>query len=168
MYQIEVKLGLIEHAFNPSVGWVVHCHLDGMELGKGQQQAAAKREIAEACMSKMSALGAMLACHTRFPRADIVAIKASTGEVHLIEVEGTSTRQREQAVYSALGQVLFKMCDAPELGRLAYGLAVPDEPRWRTMVERIPAMAREALALHVYLVSGTGVTHVAPPSRSPA
>ncbi len=145
MYQVEVKLRLIRKLFSPSQGWVVHCHLDGMELGKGGQQPASKAKIAAQCVAELDALGITRACHAQFPRADVVAIRSSTGEAHLVEVEGTSSRQREQAVYSALGQLLFKMCEAPQLGHLAYGLAVPDEAKWRGYLERIPVTIRRAL-----------------------
>jgi len=45
----------------------------------------------------------------------------------VIEVEGDSSRQKEQAMYSALGQIVLSMGDSSS--EVAYALAVPDEEK---------------------------------------
>ena len=48
-------------------------------------------------------------------------------ETVVIEVEGESSRQKEQAVYSAFGQIVLLM--RPDTN-VRYGIAVPDTPSW--------------------------------------
>ena len=71
-----------------------------------------------------------------------------------MEVEGESKRQKEQALYSALGQIVLQMkahCD------IRYGLAVPDTPAWERQMGKIPGYICDRLSLTLWLVSATGV-----------
>jgi len=98
------------------------------------------------------ALGATIGPHPRFGRADIVASHPDFG-LYLVEVEGTSSRQREQAMYSALGQLTLQMDGGPQ----RFVLAVPDEPAWERQVLKIPPHCRQNLRLSCILVGETGI-----------
>ena len=69
------------------------------------------------------AQGVKLVAHPLYGRADLVATKEGVGTL-VVEVEGDSSRQREQAMYSALGQVVLSMGDPSS--EITYALAVPD------------------------------------------
>lgn len=149
VHQIEVKRYLIERRFNPSRGWTVTVHLDGMEKGTHLQD---KRDCAALHGQWMEDNGITIGAHEKFGRTDVVATHPSHGTV-LIECEADTNRQREQAMYSALGQLLLKMDG--EVRR--YGLAVPDSSEWRSQVDKIPDHVKKILSLTVYLVSASGV-----------
>jgi hypothetical protein len=86
--------------------------------------------------------------------SNLVAKKVGFG-TFIIEVEGDSSRQKEQAMYSALGQIVLSMGDpSPEIN---YGLAVPDNSHWETQLNKIPGRIRELLRLRLLLVSSNGV-----------
>jgi hypothetical protein len=92
-----------------------------------------------------------------YGRADLVACKVGIG-TFVVEVEGDSSRQKEQAMYSALGQIVLSMkAPAPET---TYALAVPDEERWVAQLEKVPGRIRELLNLRLWLVSENGVRNV--------
>lgn len=75
----------------------------------------------------------------------------------MVETEGDSSRQREQTMYSALGQVLLSMGSAST--ETTHGLAVPDDSdgKWETQLRKVPARVRELLRLQLLLVSESGV-----------
>ena len=153
MYQIEVKYYLVSRRFPDRDGWQVTIHLDGMELGKGSQHPPGKREIAEKCCQRLKEQGVEIGVHPKYGRADVVAEKQ--GLTCIIEVEGCSSKQREQAVYSALGQVISQMDQASDA--VKYGLAVPDSPEWEKQLQKIPERVRKLLDLELLLVSRTDV-----------
>jgi hypothetical protein len=151
MYQIEVKCYLVSRQFPVRDGWQVTVHLDGMELGKGSQNPPDKRKIAEKCCQKLKEQGAEIGSHPKYGHADVVAEKQ--GLTYVIEAEGYSSKQREQAVYSALGQVISQMGQDSDTVR--YGLAVPEE--WEGQLRKmIPERVRKLLGLELFLVSKTG------------
>jgi hypothetical protein len=76
----------------------------------------------------------------------------------VIEVEGDSSRQKEQAMYSALGQIVLSMTDASPDVR--YGLAVPDADAWAVQLRKVPLRVRELLRLQLLLVSKGGVREI--------
>lgn len=129
-------------------------NLDAMELGKGRQNPPEKSDIADRCHQWLEAEGVEIGTHPRYNRADLVAHRDDLG-TYIIEVEGDSSRQREQAIYSALGQTILQMDQASD--RLRYGLAVPDSPKWEEQLLKIPLHVREILGLQLYLVAETGV-----------
>lgn len=92
--------------------------------------------------------GVLIQPHKKHGRVDIVANHPQYGE-HLVECEGDSSKQQEQAMYSALGQILLKMDD----GAKHHALAVPNTASWRTQVQKIPTYVKNELRLTVYLVS---------------
>lgn len=152
MYQLEVKRWLIEHQFPPAEGWRVCVDIDAMERAKGGKHTPDKAERAAIAETNLRRLGATVGAHHIFGRADIVAEHDLHGLV-LVEVEGQSSRQKEQAVYSALGQLLLQMNG----GNHRYAIAVPDEPTWERQVCKIPTHAKKLLNLSYLLVSEFGV-----------
>jgi Holliday junction resolvase-like predicted endonuclease len=97
-------------------------------------------------------LGAKIGPHPEFGRVDVVAKHPSKG-LCLVEVEGESSRQKEQALYSALGQLVLQMRGASH----AFMLAVPDSPQWDAQIKKVPTHVRTALGLSCVLVSEHGV-----------
>lgn len=152
MYQVEVKRNLINHQFLPTSGWQVQVHLDPMELANGGTHPEGKREIADECKAWMENSQVKIGTHPVFGKTDLVAVKE--GSTFLIEVEGSS-RQTEQAMYSALGQTILMMKNLKT--NHTYGLAVPDAPNWESQLRKIPKDVCKLLNLKLYLVSATRV-----------
>lgn len=133
-----------------------------MERGVGGQHPEGKREIAERCENWFKAQGIRLGAHPTYKRADIVAEHRNKG-TFVLEVEGKSSRQREQAVYSALGQTLLSMTRFDE--SIRYGVAVPDLPEWERQLNKVPNQVRQRLGLYLLLVSSDGVRTLTPEGR---
>lgn len=152
MYQIEVKRLLVQHAFDPCEGWEVTIHLDSMELAIGGSHRHDKHGIAADCKKWLSDKNVSLTAHDIYGPADLVATHADHG-TFVIEVEGDSTRQSEQAMYSALGQVILSMGKLP-IG-VFFGIAFPDSPTWERQVQKIPREVYQRLNLKAYLVSNS-------------
>jgi len=148
IYQVEVKLCVVRMAFPPSGGWRVTLDVDPMECGRGGCHPAGKSERALAALEALRLLGATIEEHDIYGRVDIVADHPDHGR-RLIEVEGDSSRQPEQAMYSALGQVLLRWNGWNE--QLRYGLAVPDARPSRRQVAKLPLAVRRALGIELYL-----------------
>ena len=153
MYQIEVKRYLVEHRFPVADGWHVTVDLDAMELGKGSQNSQEKRDVAAVCQSWLRDNGVTIGAHDVHGRVDLAA--QQNGFHHLIEIEGDSSRQKEQAFYSAIGQTLLLM-DADKSDTI-YGVAVPDAPEWEYQINKLPLYVRRLLRLNLYFVSQNGV-----------
>ncbi|MCG2593018.1 hypothetical protein LZ009_09515 [Ramlibacter sp. XY19] len=154
MYQLEVKRWLVYHRFSPQQGWRVYVDVDPMERG-ASGHAADKVARAREAETALVTMGAQIRAHKDFGRVDLVAEHDVHGRV-FVEVEGSSGKQREQALYSALGQILLSM-SASE-GR--YVLAVPDDARWERQLAKIPSRVRELLKLECVLVSDVAVRDV--------
>ena len=91
----------------------------------------------------------VIGTHKQFGQVDVVT-DHEHGALRLIEVEGESGRQREQALYSSLGQLLLSMkLWSDEVG---YGIAVPDTREWVRQVQKIPSDLNKRLHLWRYLV----------------
>jgi hypothetical protein len=146
-YQLEVKLSLVRLFFNPADGWRVTVDVDPMELGKGGQQSAAKRRRAARAHAEPKRLGVSMGRHDVWGPVDVVADHPEEG-TRLIEVEGSSRRQPDQALYSAIGQLVLMMQAVG--GSVRYGLAVPDERRWRHQLGEIPLGFRKLVNLELY------------------
>jgi hypothetical protein len=157
MYQLEVKRWLVFHKFPVDAGWDVTVDIDSMERGKQGQQRPEKQEIAARCETWLRSNGVKICPHPVYGRADMVARKDGVG-TYLAEVEGESSRQREQAMYSALGQIVLSMYD-PSPG-ITYALATPDEEQWEVQLRKVPKRIRELLRLQLWLVSEKGVRNV--------
>ena len=153
MYQLEVKRWLVQHRYNPADGWSVTVDIDAMERDADGAHAPGKREIAAECERWLRENGAKIVAHELFGRADLVVAKAGCDTV-VIEVEADSARQREQALYSALGQLLLSM---GQEGDYKYALAVPDSHEWEKQVKKVPRRVRSLLRLDLLLVSERGV-----------
>jgi hypothetical protein len=157
MYQLEVKRWLVLHKFPVADGWDVVMDIDAMERGEKGQHPPDKREIAAECEDWLRAQGVKIVAHPVYGRADLVAAKATEG-TFVVEVEGDSSRQKEQAMYSALGQVVLSMRDSSP--QITYALAAPDSERWERQMKKVPAWICELLRLRLWLVSETGVRSV--------
>lgn len=164
MYQVELKRTLVERLFPAAKGWKVTVDLDAMEMGKGPQNPQRKRVVATKARRWLEGHGVLLRRHERFGRADLVAEHPRRGTV-VLEVEGDSSRQKEQALYSALGQLVLSIQGSRSKTR--YGLAVPDTPPWRLQVAKIPNVARKRLRLKLMLVSQRYVRIVEPGALVP-
>lgn len=154
MYQLEVKRTLVQLCFNPANGWRVTVDVDPMERARGGTQAPDKAQRAAAACAAIEALGATIGRHPMFGRVDLVADHPEQG-LRLIEVEGSSSRQTEQAVYSALGQLLMSMKITDT--QVRYGLAVPHGPLWIKQLRKLPPSITELLRLDLYAVRNGAV-----------
>lgn len=157
MLQIELKRALVARLFSPELGWSVTVDLDAMELGKGPHGTDHKRTVAHECLTWFVKHQVVLMPHPLFGRTDIVASHPRAG-TYVIEVEGESRRQPEQALYSCLGQTLLSMRSFSP--RLHYGIAVPDTSIWRTQLSKLPRTVRRRLGLHLFLVANDHVIHL--------
>lgn len=83
---------------------------------------------------------------------DIEAIHVSLPRL-VIEAKGEVLSDQQQGNYflGALGELVQRL-DDPET---TYGLALPDNTRYRGLVARLPALARQRLNLTVYWVTRT-------------
>ena len=155
MYQLEVKRYLVEREFPPDDEWEVTVHVDPMELGDDRDPGKKKR-AGEALrwLRKKTTVGE----HSDFGRVDVVAKKRGQ-PTFLVEVEGESQKQKEQALYSALGQILLTMKGNKGF---RYGIAVPDDASWECQTNKIPADVCERLSLTLWLVGKTEVREVTP------
>ncbi|MDD5712924.1 MAG: hypothetical protein PHY31_09255 [Smithellaceae bacterium] len=153
MYQLEIKHWLVAYRFPPSEGWKVHVDIDAMERANGGKQKPDKAVRAKAAEQALVALGALIGAHPKYGRADIVAEHPTFG-TYIVEVEGSSSRQRDQAVYSALGQLVTQMHGDD----CCFLLAVPDNESWKRQLRKIPSHAKASLGLKCLLVSRDGVT----------
>ena len=153
MYQLEVKRYLVEHRFPPTDGWEVTVDVDAMERAKGGCHPPDKQERTRRAEDWLEGEGVRIGAHSHFGRADLVDSKPEAATV-VVEVEGYSSRQKEQALYSALGQAVLLMKTD---GDIRYGLAVPDTPAWERQLAKIPTYIRERLSLSLWLVGETGV-----------
>ncbi len=160
LYQLEVKLGLAR-MFHAS-GWRLTMHIDAMERGKGGKHSKGKVKRVNAALRELRKLGVVIGPNKLFGRVDVVADHEKGGGLQLIEVEGESGRQKEQALYSSLGQLLLSMKLWSDY--VGYGIAVPDTREWVRQVRKIPAELTTRLNLSRYLVGLdlTSVTTIGP------
>lgn len=154
MFQLQLKRLLVQHRFPVADGWDVTVDVDSMERGIKGQHPPEKRAIAAESEAWLRDQGVKIVAHPLFGRADLVATKEGMG-TFVVEVEGKSSRQKEQAVYSALGQIVLSMGSADPT--IQYGLAVPDSPEWERQFKKIPERVRNLLKLNLWLVSAHGV-----------
>ncbi len=159
LYQLEVKLGLAKLAFQASAGWRLTMHIDPMERGLGGTHARGKVRRANAALRELHRLGVTIGTHKMFGPVDVVA-DHPTEPTRLIEVEGESGRQREQALYSALGQLLLSMKIWNE--SIVYGIAVPDTREWWRQLQKIPLELTKRLRLWRYSVGVNSCTSIEP------
>src|SRR5690348_5996057 len=109
MYQLEVKKWLVAYCFPAREGWEITVDIDAMERDEAGQHSPGKKAIAAECEQRLRDQGARIVAHPLYGRADMVA-KNPRGTL-VIEVEGDSSRQKEQAMYSTLGQIVLSMGD---------------------------------------------------------
>lgn len=152
MYQLEVKRWLVAHCYPKILGWQVYVDVDSMERANGGPRNPDKSARARVAELALIEAGARIGAHPRFGRVDIVAEHPTDGLV-IAEVEGRSSKQKEQAVYSALGQLLLQMNGHPA----TYVIATPDDPSWERQLRKIPSHVLGILDLRCVLVSEAGV-----------
>lgn len=129
--------------------------IDAMERAKGGQHEPDKAKRSRAAEAALVEMGVTIGAHAEFGRVDVVAEHATKGSF-IAEVEGTSSRQKEQALYSALGQLMLQMHGKGH----RFVLAVPDEASWENQMRKIPSHTRTTLVLSCVLVSEHGVREV--------
>src|SRR2546422_2499013 len=100
LYQLEVKLGLARFPFQKAAGWRITMHIDPMEGGRGGKHSRGKVRRANEAMRQLRSRGVVIGMHKLFGPVDVVAEHPEKG-TRLVEVEGESARQREQALYSS-------------------------------------------------------------------
>ncbi len=144
MYQLEVKYHLVRHLFPPSEGWTVTVDIDAMERAKGPQHKPDKKGKVRKAEASLVNLGATIGSHKLHGRVDVSASHPEKGN-YLIEVEGASSKQKEQAMYSAIGQTILIMDS--QNNRNIYALAVPDTPEWEKQIVKIPSRVKSLLNL---------------------
>lgn len=164
LFQLEVKLALVKAFFAPASGWQVSVHIDPMERANGGKHPPAKAARAAEAEAELRALGARVGTHDRYGKVDVVA-EGPQGELRLIEVEGDSSKQAEESVYSCLGQVVVAMELVGPPTR--YGIAVPNSARWLAQLSKIPTAVRELLSLDLYALRKGGGFMVAPREHVP-
>ena len=157
MYQLEVKRYLIEFMFNPSDRWKVIIDIDAMERAKGSQQKDGKKQRVLNAEKRLNELGVVIGVHPKYGRADVVASHPQKG-TFLIEVEGKSSKQKEQAIYSALGQIVLLMNE--DNNEVFFGLAAPDQLEWERQLNKVPRRVKELLSLRCILVSEGNVREI--------
>ena len=131
--------------------------VDAMERAKGNQQKQDKKERVVVAEKAILEAGVSIGAHPIYERVDVVAIHPDYG-THLIEVEGKSSKQKEQAVYSALGQTILMMGKSES--NLTYAIAVPDQKDWEFQIRKIPNNIKGILNLKCFLVSKNKVREV--------
>jgi hypothetical protein len=164
LYQLEVKLGLARFPFQKAAGWRVTVHVDPMEIGRGGRHSRGKVKRANEALRQLRSLGVTIGAHKLFGPVDVVA-EHDRGALRLVEVEGESGRQREQALYSSLGQLLLSMKIWGD--DVAYGIAVPDTREWVRQLQKIPKEVTTQLRLWRYLVMPNAVTSIEPGMQIP-
>ncbi len=157
MYQLEVKYNLICHQFPPSEGWEITVDIDAMERAKGSQHKPDKKEKVKKAESLLVQLGVTIGSHKLHGRVDVSASHPNKGN-YLIEVEGESSKQKEQAMYSAIGQSILMM-DSPNNENI-YAIAVPDTAEWERQIAKIPNRVKTLLNLKCFMVSHGGVREI--------
>jgi hypothetical protein len=157
VYPLEVKRWLVFHKFPVAERWEVTVDIDSMERGEKGQHPPDKKAIAAECESWLRSQGVKIVPHPLYGRADLVARKDGIG-TFVAEVEGDSSRQKKQAMYWALGQVVLSMRDpSPEV---SYALAMPDADKWAMQLRKVPSRIMKLLRLQLWLVSETGVRSI--------
>src|SRR5881394_30954 len=164
LYQLEVKLGLARFPFQGPAGWRLTMHIDPMERGVGGRHPRGKVKRANEALRELRRLGVTIGTHKLFGPVDVVA-DHPTEPTRLIEVEGESGRQREQALYSSLGQLLLSMkIWNPSV---VYGIAVPDTREWWKQLQKIPLELTKRLQLWRYSVGVNSCTSIEPGTSIP-
>jgi len=159
LYQLEVKLGLARFPFQASAGWRLTVHVDAMEKALGGKHPRGKARRANEALRQLRHFGVTIGPHKLYGPVDVVAEHPREG-TRLIEVEGESRKQREQALYSALGQLLLSMKIWSD--NMAYGIAVPDTREWWRQLQKIPLELTKRLRLWRYSVGVNSCTSIEP------
>ena len=134
-------------------------HIDPMEKGLGGKHPRGKVKRANDALRQLRTLGVVIGAHKLYGPVDFVA-EHPRKATRLIEVEGESGRQREQALYSSLGQLFLSMKIWSE--DMEYGIAVPDTREWWRQLQKIPLELTKRLRLWRYSVGVNSCTSIEP------
>jgi hypothetical protein len=80
--------------------------------------------------------------------------------MRLVEVEGESGRQREQALYSSLAPLLLSMKFWND--QVTYGLGVPDTRGWWDQLQKVPLGITNPTTARRYSVWSNPCTSIEP------
>jgi len=139
-------------------------HVDPMEAGRGGKHTRGKIKRAKVALRELEKLGVSLGTHKLFGRIDVVA-EGDRGETFFVEVEGDSSRQKEQGLYSALGQLVLSMKIWSD--EVNYGIAVPDTREWWHQLRKIPLEVSKRLKVWRYSVGVSSCTSLEPGASIP-
>ncbi len=141
----------------PADGWAVVVNFDVQERGKGNRPSLEKQATYAAVQDALLSDGATIGRDRDYATADLVARHARKRELWIVEVEGHSTGQPGDKVYSAVGQLLTRM----RAGSGAkYGLAVHAE--LRTTALKIPTQVRKLLDITIFVVAADRIEEIPP------
>lgn len=84
--------------------------------------------------------------------ADVIEV------IDAIFMQNRSSKQKEQAMYSAIGQTILMMENPSK--DITHALAVPDAPEWKCQLAKIPRRIKDILNLQCLMVSESGVEKV--------
>src|ERR1041385_5194875 len=138
-------------------------HVDPMERGRGGRHSRGKVKRAGVALHELERLGVKVGSHKLFGPIDVIAENGR--ETVLVEVEGESTRQKEQALYSALGQLMLSMKIWND--EVRYGIAVPDTREWWHQLRKIPREVTKRLRLWRHSVGVNSCTSLEPGASIP-
>lgn len=118
--------------------------------GSPGNEVLAEDEVKSAVRDYLDALGYTVTVAWGRTRGIDIEATHLTKSRQVIEAKGEATSDQQQGNYflGALGELLQRMSD-PDA---TYALALPDNRRYRGLVQRLPALARQRLALRVYWV----------------
>jgi hypothetical protein len=148
-YQIEVKRYLLDHKIDLWDDVVVD--IDAEELGKDDLFKKLQSDESIRCLNDFIGVNEY--------RTDIKATDRATKEKYFIEVEGFSSKQQDQAFYSALSQIILRI---ENNGVNKYGIAVPFTNSWIKQISKISTYIRSTLKIHLFLVDKNNVIEIQP------
>lgn len=150
-YQIEIKKYLVNHKRKHKLWKDIIVDIDAEEVGKDD---SLKKSQSDECVLHLNAFKGV-----NEYRTDIKATDILTKKNYYIEVEGFSSKQQEQAFYSALSQIILRMKNKSDN---IYGIAVPNTESWIKQVSKISKYIRSILNIHLFLVDKKDVIEVQP------
>lgn len=135
MCQLEVKRTIVQNRCLPCNGWSVNVGVDAMERTKGGWHTGRQKEAAALVVGWLVSNGVKIGAHPRYDRAVLVALKPDSRTL-VVKVEDQSSRRKEQAVISTLGQTLVSMKEDAEC---MFIVAAPDTSDWEKQLRKVPA-----------------------------
>ncbi len=154
MYKLEVKRWLVEYKFPPKDGWEVTVKIHPMERAIGNQHKPDKKERVKVAEDALISMQASICPNTKYGQ-DILAKHPRYGS-YIGVVEGISSKQKKQAIYSALGKLILHMKN----NKYIHFIGVPDDALWAKELYNIPLYVRNNISLICFLVSEERVRQI--------